>query len=171
LAVVSRLPFAVCRLPFAVGRLPLAVGRRWPFAVGRSPIGWRRASRAAFFKEGGVMQDFRKLQVWRDAQELTVDIYKITASFPYDERFGLTSQLRRASVSIGANIAEGCKRATPVDKAHFMNIAEGSSAESISEFDVARRLCYVSEKQALEIIDRFDHICAMLERLRQQIVR
>jgi four helix bundle protein len=96
--------------------------------------------------------------------------YKLTASFPSDERFGLTSQLRRASVSIGSNVAEGCKRASPADTAHFMNIAEGSSAESMSEFDIARRLRYVSERQAVEIIDRFDHIGAMLERLRQRML-
>ena len=64
------------------------------------------------------MQDFRKLRVWQDAQVLTVDIYKMTACFPRDERFGLTSQLRRASVSVGANIAEGCKRISPADTAH-----------------------------------------------------
>ena len=108
--------------------------------------------------------------MWHDAQVLTVDIYKMTAWFPRDERFGLTSQLRRASVSVGANIAEGCKRISPADTAHFMNIAEGSTGESMSELDVARRLRFFPEQQAVEVIDRFDHVAAMLEKLRQQIL-
>ena len=75
------------------------------------------------------MKDFRDLQVWQKAHRLCLGIYKVTANYPKDERFGLTSQLRRAGVSIGANIAEGCGRRTDTDFARFLQIAMGSASE------------------------------------------
>ena len=75
------------------------------------------------------MQDFRELQVWQKAHELAVQIYQVTASFPKEEVYGLTSQIRRASVSIPANIAEGCGRSGKPEFAHFLRIAMGSANE------------------------------------------
>jgi four helix bundle protein len=75
------------------------------------------------------MQDFRKLRVWQLNRELTVEIYKATADFPRDERFGLTSQTRSAVVSVGANIAEECGRGSRADTLRFLQIAMGSSVE------------------------------------------
>jgi four helix bundle protein len=75
------------------------------------------------------MQDFRKLVAWRKAHELTLRVYDVTASFPKDEVYGLTSQMRRASSSIPANIAEGCGRNGNAELARFVYIALGSASE------------------------------------------
>ncbi len=75
------------------------------------------------------MRDFRRLQGWHKAHQLVLAVYQETAGFPSEERFGLTSQLRRASVSIPANIAEGCGRRTDDDFARFMDYAMGSASE------------------------------------------
>lgn len=74
-------------------------------------------------------EDFEDLQVWRKAHLLVIKTYKLSNAFPKHELFGLTSQLRRAAVSVPANIAEGFKRATPADKLRFFNIAQGSLEE------------------------------------------
>jgi four helix bundle protein len=75
------------------------------------------------------MQDFRNLKVWRTAHSMTLDAYDLTRGFPKEEMFGLTSQIRRACASIGANIAEGCGRKTDADTAKFFQIAMGSASE------------------------------------------
>ncbi len=75
------------------------------------------------------MQDFRNLRVWKKAHELVLAIYKATRGFPKGEVYGLTQQMRRAAVSITANIAEGCGRGGDADFARFLQIAMGSATE------------------------------------------
>jgi len=75
------------------------------------------------------MQNFRQLSVWQKSHKLTLSIYNITRTFPREERFGLTSQLRRAASSIGANIAEGCGRNTRIEFRRFLDLAMGSASE------------------------------------------
>ena len=75
------------------------------------------------------MKDFRRLQVWHKAHQLVLVVYRETSNFSADERFGLTRQLRRATVSIPANIAEGCGRRTYDDFARFMDYAMASASE------------------------------------------
>ena len=75
------------------------------------------------------MKDFRKLTVWGKAHSLVIEIYKVTATFPKSEAFGLTFQIRRASASIPANIAEGCGRYGETDFARFLQMALGSASE------------------------------------------
>ena len=75
------------------------------------------------------MRDFRKLQVWEKAHALTLAVYRVTAPFPKAELYGLTSQIRRASSSIPANIAEGCGRDGDAELRRFMQIAMGSASE------------------------------------------
>lgn len=75
------------------------------------------------------MRDFRELKVWAKAHALTLAVYQATRSFPAAERYGLTSQLRRASASIGTNLVEGCGRDTERDFARFVTIAAGSASE------------------------------------------
>lgn len=75
------------------------------------------------------MQDFHTLQVWQKAHQLTLGIYQVTASFPDSERYGLSSQMRRCSASIAANIAEGCGRGGRKDFARFLRMATGSASE------------------------------------------
>ena len=75
------------------------------------------------------MKDFRSLEVWRKAHRLTLAVYAATRSFPAEERYGLTSQLRRTAVSIPSNIAEGCGRGSDADFGRFVQIALGSASE------------------------------------------
>ena len=75
------------------------------------------------------MKDFRQLRVWQKAHSLTLHIYNVTKKFPKEEMYGLTRQMRRASVSIAANIAEGCGRKTDADFCRFLIVALGSGTE------------------------------------------
>ncbi len=85
------------------------------------------------------MFGFEKLDVWQKAVEYADLIYRITQSFPAEERFGLTSQLRRSAVSVSSNIAEGSSRSSDADLARFIEIAYGSLLESVSELEIAKR--------------------------------
>ncbi|HKT18973.1 MAG TPA: four helix bundle protein [Stellaceae bacterium] len=89
------------------------------------------------------MQDFRDLKVWQKAHEIVLAIYRASTNFPSDERFGLTSQLRRAAVSIPANIAEGTLRSSDADFAHFLHIALGSAGEVDYYLLLARDLKFI----------------------------
>lgn len=93
------------------------------------------------------MQDFRQLKVWEKAHVLTLDIYRSSADFPREEIYGLTSQMRRAAVSIGANIAEGACRGGDPDFARFLQIAFGSASE------LEYHCLLASELQMLEGVD------------------
>jgi four helix bundle protein len=92
------------------------------------------------------MQDFRKLSVWRKSHLLTLDTYKFTQNFPKNEMYGLTSQIRRASASIPANIAEGCCRGTDPEFKHFLLIALGSASELEYHFLLAKDLGYLTQE-------------------------
>ena len=90
------------------------------------------------------MKDFRQLEVWRFAQELAVGIYRLTAPFPKEERYGLTDQIRRAAVSIPTNLAEGCGRDGDADFARFVPIAFGSACEVESLLELCRELGFLN---------------------------
>ena len=115
------------------------------------------------------MQDFRKLIVWQRAQETCVEIYKLTAAFPLEERYGMCSQLRRAAVSVGANLAEGSKRQSGADKARIFGIAQGEAAEAMSILDVAHRLNYGPRGEALRFSGVYDELVAMIATLRKRV--
>ena len=93
------------------------------------------------------MQDFKQLKVWKKAHMLTLKIYKMTTNFPKEELFGLTSQIRRASASIPANIAEGCGRGGDADFARFLQIAMGSASELEYHLLLARELNYLNKSE------------------------
>src|SRR5260221_3224718 len=86
------------------------------------------------------MRNYKDLMAWEKAHRLTLAIYKATSSLPKDERFGLTSQVRRASASIAANLAEGCGRRSDGEMARFVQIAMGSGAELSYHFLLAKDL-------------------------------
>jgi len=96
-----------------------------------------------------MAQDARDLIVWQRAIELTVEIYRLTRSFPKEEMYGLTSQMRRASVSIASNIAEGRGRLNPAEFRQFLGIAQGSIFELKTQLMVARQL-EIGESKALD---------------------
>ncbi len=108
------------------------------------------------------MQDFRKLAVWTKAYELALDVYKATAKFPMDERFGLRSQLRRAAVSVAASIAEGCGRSGRAELRRFLQIAAGSSSEVECELLLARGLSLLTTAQHGELERRVLELKRML---------
>jgi four helix bundle protein len=86
------------------------------------------------------MRPHEKLSVWQRAIDLVISVYKATVSFPSHERFGLTSQIRRAAVSIPANIAEGAARDSQKEFTHFLSNAQGSASELETELLIARKL-------------------------------
>jgi four helix bundle protein len=115
------------------------------------------------------MQKYVDLRVWQTARELVKEIYVLTEAFPERERFGLTNQIRRAVVSIAANIAEGAKRRSANDYARFLNISEGSAAELSCLIILAQDLNYCSEETAKAIVDKIDDVERMLFGLRNKV--
>ena len=108
------------------------------------------------------MRDFKKLVVWQKAHQLTLEVYRVTASYPRDEVFGLTSQLRRASSSIGANIAEGCGRDTVADFARFLTLAMGSASEVESHLLLSRDLGHLSAQEFSDATEKTIEVKKML---------
>jgi four helix bundle protein len=96
------------------------------------------------------MRNYRDLEVWKHSHKLTLELYEASRKFPKEEMFGLTSQLRRAAISIGANLAEGCGRRTTAEFARFIRIAMGSA----SELDYHLLLCRDFKFLTNEIYDR-----------------
>jgi four helix bundle protein len=92
------------------------------------------------FRKDEMAQDYRDLLVWQKAIELTISVYKLTQSFPRHELYGLTSQMRRASVSVASNIAEGRGRLNPAEFRQFLGIAQGSTYELQTQLLVAKKL-------------------------------
>jgi four helix bundle protein len=107
-------------------------------------------------------QDFHDLTVWQRAIDLTVCIYKLTQKFPKDETYGLISQLRRASVSVASNIAEGRGRLNPAEFRQFLGIALGSTFEIQTQLLVARKLEMGSEGTINEAAALIDQVSKML---------
>lgn len=91
------------------------------------------------------MRDFKALIVWKTAHQLTLNVYKVCASFPKDEAYGLVSQMRRVSVSIASNIAEGCGRESNLEMARFLSIAAGSASELQYQILLVRDLGMLDE--------------------------
>ena len=111
------------------------------------------------------MQNFRSLKVWEKAHALTLSIYKITKTFPKDELYGLTSQIRRASSSIACNIAEGTGRGSKPDFARMIQIAIGSSAEVDYQLILTRDLEYLTEDDYQNLHNMNEEIKRMLSGL------
>jgi len=114
------------------------------------------------------MSNFKKLDVWNDAHALVLDIYRATGAFPRAEQFGLTSQIRRAAISIPANLAEGSGRDTQRDFARFTSIALGSADELEYLLILAHDLGYLDDKT---LSKRAQSIARQLVRLRQRAQR
>jgi len=115
------------------------------------------------------VQRFINLKVWQRAHALTLHLYRLTSRFPSEERFGLTSQLRRAAVSVGANVAEGSKRRSRTDYARFINMAEGSLAETEHLMLVSRDLGLIPLDVATNVLSEIDEIARMLNGLRSKV--
>lgn len=108
------------------------------------------------------MKNFRQLQVWSKSHEIVIEVYKITESFPKDEIFGLTSQLKRASVSIPTNIAEGCGRGSDADFKRFIQIAFASASEVEYLIFLSFELSYIEEANYKKLNEQIIEIKRML---------
>jgi four helix bundle protein len=92
------------------------------------------------------MKDFRELQVWHKAHEFALEVYKASATFPKEETYGLSSQIRRAAASIPTNIAEGCGRGTKNELKHFLQISMGSASEVECQILLSHELGHIDSK-------------------------
>jgi four helix bundle protein len=111
------------------------------------------------------MRNYEDLQVWRNAHCLTLATYNATRSFPSEERFGLTSQIRRACASIGANLAECCGRRSDGEMARYVQIAMGSGAELSYHLRLAHDLDFLSRDSFVHLRSDLDRVMRMLSSL------
>jgi len=117
------------------------------------------------------MQRFQDLKVWQRSHALALEVYRVTSSFPSSERFGLTSQLRRAAVSVPTNIAEGSKKRTRQEYARYVNISEGSAAEVEYLLLLSCDLKFISPTEAEKLLIEVGEIARMLNALRSKVER
>ena len=115
------------------------------------------------------MEDFKDLRVWAKAHELTLAIYQKTRAFPKEEMYGLTSQLRRASASIGANIAEGCGRRSDAEMRRFIQISRGSANEVEYHLLLAKDLNLLTGEEHKDLEAKVLEIQRMLASLVQSL--
>lgn len=111
------------------------------------------------------MKDFRKLTVWQKSHRLSLEVYRATAMFPKDELYALTSQMRRAASSIGANIAEGCCRDGDAEFGRFLYIAMGSASELENHALLARDLGFLKPETAQRLEQEISEVKRMLAAL------
>jgi four helix bundle protein len=116
-----------------------------------------------------AVKDFRKLKVWHKAHELVLAVYQTTASFPRDETYGLTTQIRRAASSIPSNIAEGCGRDGDAELARFCLIARGSASELEYQILLAHDLKLIPSGRYQELSQEITEIKRMLTVLVQKL--
>jgi four helix bundle protein len=114
---------------------------------------------------------YRDLKVWRQAMDFAMGIYETTAHWPSDERFGLISQIRRASVSVASNIAEGTARRSTGEFVQFVGMARGSLAEAETQLMLAERLGYVPASDAKALLAASGEISRMLVALNASLTR
>lgn len=106
--------------------------------------------------------DFKELKVWQKAIDLTISIYTITKQFPPEEKFGISSQMRRSAVSIPSNISEGHGRNSKNDYFHFLSIARGSACELQTQLIISEKLEFISQEDNLILQNQLTEIDKML---------
>jgi four helix bundle protein len=106
-----------------------------------------------------VRRNHKDLRVWQSAMLLVEDVYRLTSAFPREEQFGLTSQMRRAAVSVPSNIAEGSARSGTKELLYFLGVATGSLAELDTQIDLSLRLKYCSDVTSIQ--SRLDEVSAL----------
>ncbi|XWN36124.1 MAG: four helix bundle protein [Balneola sp.] len=114
-----------------------------------------------------MIKTFRDLKIWQQSMELVTEIYKTTSQFPEEEKYGLTSQLRKSSVSIPSNISEGFGRNSQGDFKRFVNISMGSLFELQTQIEVAKNLEFISE----EIFQKLYEDTREIERMMSSFIR
>ena len=117
------------------------------------------------------VRSYQDLEVWRFAVDWTESIYRTTAAWPSDERFGLISQVRRAAVSVASNVAEGAARRSTGEFLQFVGMAQGSLAEAETQLLIATRLGYLREPDHYALTESGDRISRMLASLASALKR
>ena len=126
----------------------------------------------AFYKNHTIMRNFRNYDIWKMGIELAVSTYKLVDNnFPKEEKFGLSSQVKRASVSIPSNIAEGCSRTSEKEFNRFIEIALGSSFELETQFIIAKKIGYLNTDSLNEINTLLNKEQRMLNALRNTLLK
>jgi four helix bundle protein len=115
------------------------------------------------------MRDFRKLEVWKLSKKLCATVYQVTSKFPSTEIYGLASQIRRAAVSVNANIAEGSGQGTDVHFKKYLYTAFGSASEVMSLVEISKDLALIDEGDSADIIVQLERIQKMLRGLIEKI--
>ena len=115
------------------------------------------------------MHNLKELKIWNKAIDLTVEVYKATADFPKEEKFGLTSQIRRSAVSIPSNIAEGAGRNSNKEFGYFLGVSNGSSFELQTQLIVSNRLNLISDESVQPILNQLDEIQKMTYKFQQTL--
>ena len=110
--------------------------------------------------------NYKDLEAWKESKKLAIGIYKITADFPDNEKYGITNQMRRAAVSICSNIAEGSARKTNKDKAHFTTISFGSAVEVLNQLILTVELGLLTQESYQELRLKLESITNKLNALR-----
>lgn len=116
------------------------------------------------------MHNLKELKIWQKAVELATEIYRLTADFPQEERYGLTSQIRRSVVSISSNIAEGAGRNSEKEFVQFLSISNGSAYELQTQLIISKNLGLVATSLD-DILDQIDQIQKMNYSLQQKFTR
>lgn len=111
------------------------------------------------------MGKFKELRVWNDSMELAAQIYNVTGSSTFSKDFAFINQIRRAAVSIPSNIAEGDERGTNRESIHFFNISKGSTAEVITQLNIAHRIGYIDQAELMRLENQAEKIRASLKNL------
>lgn len=117
------------------------------------------------------MHNFKELKVWQNSKNLVIDIYKDTENFPKTEIFGLTNQIRRASVSVPSNIAEGCGRISDKDLIRFLDIANGSSFELETQLIIANELKFLDDRTFTLLSNKLDEVQKMIYGFKNSLVK
>jgi four helix bundle protein len=115
------------------------------------------------------MHRLKELNIWNKAISLSTEIYKVTAEFPGEEKYGLTSQIRRAAISISSNIAEGAGRNSRAEFVHFLGISNGSSYELQTQLIISEQLKLISVEKLNSLLKEIEEIQKMNFKLQQSI--
>ncbi len=114
-----------------------------------------------------MMHNFKELKIWNKAMDVTVEVYKATAAFPTEEKYGLTSQMRRCAVSIPSNIAEGAGRNSDGQFRHFLGISNGSCFELETQLIISNRLELIDDETVEPILQQITELQKMNYKLQE----
>lgn len=115
------------------------------------------------------MHNYKELKVWQQAMDIATEIYRITALFPAEERYGLQSQIRRSAVSVASNIAEGAGRNSDGEFKQFLGIAYGSAYELEMQLLISRNLAFIADKDINQVVVKLETVQKMIYRLKSKL--